>query len=165
MRLPRVGVMVLRSAVVGIVLAVSACAQSSDAPSDPLSSEALTSESGTSAMAFEQFEATDVTGHDLVAGTSIIISAESTGQNISVNAGCNTLLGTLDSSTGVVSGPGPTASNGPMASTKMMCDDALMQQDLWLQEFFDSSPRWIPGDAAITLTSPLATIVADRVAN
>ncbi len=175
MRLPSVGVLLQHSAIAGLICAVSACTQSSDAPSseapsDRPPSEVTTSESdpeqsATGAMAFERFEATSVTGHDLVAGTFVIISAESNGENVSVNAGCNTLIGTLDSSSGVVSGPGPEASNGPMASTKMMCEDALMQQDQWLQEFLDSAPRWIPGDGTVTLRSPLATIVADRIAD
>lgn len=53
--------------------------------------------------------------------------------SVSVNAGCNTLLGgaSIDGDDLVV----PT-----LSSTRKACADALIQQDAWLSDFLGSSP-------------------------
>ncbi|WP_168708294.1 MULTISPECIES: META domain-containing protein [unclassified Rhodococcus (in: high G+C Gram-positive bacteria)] len=165
----RVGVIARNSVMIALVFAagtyLSACGQDNDSSStaSESASESAGAQPDTDAVTFEQFEATEVSGHALVPGTSITISMASTGGAAAFNSGCNTLFGTLNSEAGVVNGPGAEASNGPMGSTMMACDDALMEQDRWLQEFLDSTPVWILGEDTVTLSSPAGSITATRV--
>ena len=73
------------------------------------------------------FVSASVTGHDLVKGTSVTLTFRD-GQ-LSANAGCNTMSGTV--------GPvlGGKLSVGQMATTEMGCAADLMAQDQWLAAF------------------------------
>lgn len=70
------------------------------------------------------FVSTDVSGRDLVEGSTIRITFP-TAQTISVNAGCNTMSGVASVDAGVLR-------VGQMAATQMACADDLMAQDTWL---------------------------------
>jgi heat shock protein HslJ len=86
-----------------------------------------------------EYESTEVRGHDLVEGSTIIMTFEE--GRVSARAGCNTLNGaaTWDDGTLEVA--------EPLASTMMACDEALMAQDQWLSEFLTSGPALeIDGD-------------------
>lgn len=162
----RVGVVVRNSVMIALVFAFpSACGQGSDSSgtASGSASESAGAQPDTDAVKFEQFEATEVSGHALVPGTSMTISMATTGDAVAFNAGCNTFFGALNNEAGVIDGPGAEASNGPMGSTMMACDDALMEQDRWLQEFLDSTPVWTLGEDTVTLSSPAGSITATRV--
>lgn len=165
----RIGVVMRNSVMIALVFAfLSACGQDSDSSAGSESASGSASESAgaqpdTDAVKFEQFEATEVSGHALVPGTSMTISVATTGNAVAFNAGCNTFFGALNNEAGVINGPGAEASNGPMGSTMMACDDALMEQDRWLQEFLDSTPVWTLGEDTVTLSSTAGAITATRV--
>jgi heat shock protein HslJ len=98
------------------------------------------------------FESTLVTGHDLVGGTHVRMTFEQDG--ISVNAGCNTLVGSA-------SVAGERLLVGTMAQTMMACTDDLTAQDQFLAQFFESKPTISLDGRTLRLTGPDATIVAD----
>ena len=75
---------------------------------------------------------TEVTGHDLVAGSEIRLTFA--GANLGANAGCNQLRGTWSLEGDVLVVP------ENMAMTQMACEPALMDQDSWLAEFLTSRP-------------------------
>ncbi len=169
----RIGVVVRSSVMIALVFAagtsMAACGQDKDSSAtgagnaSESASESAGAQPDTDAVIFEQFEATEVSGHALVPGTSVNISIATTGDAVAFNAGCNTFFGALNNEAGVIDGPGAEASNGPLGSTMMACDDALMEQDRWLQEFLDSTPVWTLGEDTVTLSSPSGSITATRV--
>ena len=78
------------------------------------------------------YVSTEVTGHELVADSQIRLTVED--DNLSVNAGCNTMFAPYeltDDSLMWTSDP---------ASTMMGCSDELTAQDQWLAE--PSPPGW-----------------------
>jgi heat shock protein HslJ len=77
------------------------------------------------------FVSTEVDGHDLVVDSQIRLSFQE--GSVSINAGCNTLVGgyTIE---------GETLQVPVLAMTQMACDPALMDQDTWLSETFSGSP-------------------------
>ena len=89
------------------------------------------------------FVSTDVEGHDLVADSEIRLSFQD--GSISINAGCNTLVGayTLD---------GDTLQAPVLAMTQMACDPALMDQDTWLSETFSGNPTLAADGDNLTVT-------------
>lgn len=78
------------------------------------------------------FTATEVRGQEAVEGSTITLTFED--NQVSAQAGCNTLFGPADWEGGTLE------IDGTLASTMMACDDALMAQDQWLSEFLSSSP-------------------------
>ena len=70
------------------------------------------------------FVSTEVTGHDLVPGSTITMTFPNA-QTVSVNAGCNTMSGGASVEGGVLQ-------VGPLATTQMGCPAPLMTQDAWL---------------------------------
>src|SRR5688572_23618527 len=101
-------------------------AETSDSPSDSPSETA--SPSVDPAVLANTYVSTEVTGHELVADTQIRLTFED--DNLSVNAGCNTMFAPYeltDDSLMWTSDPG---------STMMGCSDDLTAQDQWLAELF-----------------------------
>ena len=78
------------------------------------------------------FTSTEVRGHSLVDGTTIRLSFED--DAISAQAGCNTMVGGVSWSDGVL------VTDGQLAMTMMACDDALSAQDQWLSDLLTSEP-------------------------
>jgi heat shock protein HslJ len=86
---------------------------------------------------------------DLVSGSRITMSF--TADSMSVNAGCNTLLGpaSIDDYRLVVD---------LQASTQMACDQALEEQDRWLVSFLGARPRFERVDDDLYLSRDDTTI-------
>lgn len=106
--------------------------------------------SGTLSLDGTTYVSTSVTGHDLVAGSSITMAFAD--GSVSVNAGCNTLRGsyTLDGTTLVV--------GADMAATMMACEDDLMAQDTWLTGWLTTGPTVATTADGISLTGDGVTI-------
>jgi heat shock protein HslJ len=98
------------------------------------------------------FVGDQVTGHDLVADSSLTMSFEDGKAN--VNAGCNQLFGDaqLDNGVLVVS---------QMGGTEMGCPPELMDQDTWIVEFLQSGPEVTVDDKQLVLTKNGTTITLD----
>ena len=127
-------------------------ATGSDSPSDSPSETA--SPSVDPAVLANTYVSTEVTGHELVADTQIRLTFED--DNLSVNAGCNTMFAPYeltDDSLMWTSDP---------ASTMMGCSDELMAQDQWLAELFTTGVAVAADGATLTLTADDVTIVVTR---
>jgi heat shock protein HslJ len=83
-------------------------------------------------LAGRTFVSTEVRGHTLVDGTVIRLSFEE--DNISAQAGCNTMFGPASWEGEVLT------TEGPMAMSMMACDNGLSEQDDWLSSFLTSEP-------------------------
>lgn len=145
------------------VLAVSSVACSDDAGTVETTSEQSASEQSASGQSASRqsagdsvFRSTSVVGHDLLPGTTVTVSVAAEGSSVSFNAGCNTLLGSVDVAAGVVD------MSGPMASTRMACTPELMDQDEWLQGFLGSGPGWAVDGDTLTITGPAVTLTAQK---
>ena len=92
------------------------------------------------------YSSTDVSGHDLVEGSTVTLSFED--GTMAVKAGCNTQTGAYEVSDGRLQW------SGPAASTTMACPTAdLADQDQWLAGLFtDGMDAKHDGDT-LTLTS------------
>jgi heat shock protein HslJ len=90
------------------------------------------------------FASTNVTGHELVEGTTLDLTFID--GRVSAIAGCNTQNGDAD----VVDG---TLEVSALASTMMGCEEALMDQDVWVAGFLESGPEITLDGDVLTLTS------------
>jgi heat shock protein HslJ len=106
-------------------------------------------------LAGQAFESTEVTGYDLVEGSTIELGFEA--DTVGARAGCNTQSGGYTITDG-------TLEVSQMASTMMACDEALMDQDAWLAEFLTSSPEISLDGDTLTLTGSDATISLEAIA-
>ncbi len=102
------------------------------------------------------FESTDVTGYELVDGTTIALTFDD--DRMSVNAGCNTLMGGYSIDDGSLIAD-------ELAMTMMACDEPLMAQDTWLNEFLSSAPQVGLDDETLTLTGEEATLTFSEIAD
>lgn len=100
------------------------------------------------------FESTDVTGHELVADTTITLAFQA--DAVSANAGCNSMNGGYTITDG-------TLEVAAMASTMMACSDELMDQDTWLAEFLASGPEIALDGDSLTLTGGESTLTLAAV--
>jgi heat shock protein HslJ len=102
------------------------------------------------------YESTSVTGHELVAGTTINLLFEA--DALSLNAGCNQMSGgyTFDEDVLQVEA---------LAMTMMACDDALMEQDTWLNDFMMGLPRIALDGETLVLTGSDAVITFTEIAD
>jgi heat shock protein HslJ len=96
------------------------------------------------------FVSTDVTGHDLVAGSEIRLTFD--GDNLGASGGCNQLGGTWSIDGDVLVVP------PDMIMTEMACEPALMEQDSWLASFLSSRPTVALDGDALTLSGGDGTI-------
>ena len=165
----------LATAAVALVSALSACAgtstpatgSSSTASSSSATGSASSSASGkagsassaasgsgaadaASDLAGKTLVAKEVTGsYTIVPGSTISITFDN--GTLAARAGCNNLFGQYTVSGDVLNAP-------QLASTMMACDEALMNQDTWLAAFLASSPTWTYGGGTLTLTNGTDTI-------
>jgi heat shock protein HslJ len=100
-------------------------------------------------LAGSTFESTEVSGHDLVADSTITLAFEA--DTLSASAGCNTMNG------------GYTIEDGDLevsalAMTMMACEDSLMEQDTWLSEFLGSGPTIALDGETLTLSADDTTM-------
>lgn len=86
---------------------------------------------------------TRVTGHELVAGSTVRMTFEDT--QLSVQAGCNTIFGAYALQGGVLRA-------AELAQTEMGCAADLMEQDQWLVDFLQGGPRLTQTDQAVVLS-------------
>lgn len=136
-------------------LALAACGSDDDTPDaddtlPPVGAAPTSDELDGSA-----FEATDVTGHDLVADSTISLSFQD--GSLSANAGCNTMNG------GYTIADGTLEVSGEMATTMMACADDLMAQDTWLSAFLTSGPAIGLDGTTLTLTGDDASITLAEI--
>ena len=96
------------------------------------------------------YESTEVTGHELVADTSITLIFED--GNLSAQAGCNTMSSAFEVNETLL------AWTGEPASTLMGCSDELTAQDAWLTELFTEGVDAALEDDVLILTSDNQTI-------
>lgn len=104
------------------------------------------------------FRSTQVTGHDLVDQTSVVLIFD--GDRLSANAGCNQMSAQASVADGKLQWVGH-----PM-STMMACDEAKTRQDAWLTELLvdgveaRTAPRRLiltAGDVTVDLTNDATT--------
>jgi heat shock protein HslJ len=100
------------------------------------------------------FESTEVTGHELVADTTISLAFQD--DRVSANGGCNTMNGGYTITDG-------TLEVAAMASTMMACSDELMAQDDWLAEFLAGGPEIALDGDTLTLTGGDSTMTLAAV--
>jgi heat shock protein HslJ len=135
-------------------LALAACGSDDDSPAADDSLPAVGSAPTADDLADSAFESTAVTGHDLVADTTIELAFTSDG--LSARAGCNSMNGGYSITDG-------TLDVGQMASTMMACSDELMAQDAWLSAFLSGGPAIALDGDTLTLTGDDATLVLEAV--
>lgn len=102
------------------------------------------------------FESSEVSGYELVDGTSIVLSFDD--GNIAANAGCNGMSGGFSIEDG-------NLVTGELAQTMMACDQPLMDQDTWVAEFLAASPAVALDGETLTLTGSDATITLAEIAD
>jgi heat shock protein HslJ len=101
------------------------------------------------------FVATDVEGHDLVAGSKLTLVFPNPAQ-LSAQAGCNTMSGPFDID-------GNVLAVGELQSTLMGCSAELQAQEDWLSGFLRSQPTASLHGDTLTLTGTDATVtLVDR---
>jgi heat shock protein HslJ len=124
-------------------LALAACGSDDDSPAADESLPAVGSAPAADDLAGRAFESTEVTGHELVADSTIELAF--TTDSLSARAGCNSMNGGYSITDGALE-------VGAMASTMMACSDDLMAQDTWLSEFLSSAPAIALDGDTLTLT-------------
>lgn len=104
------------------------------------------------------FVSTSVEGYDLAPDSELTLTFD--GDNLSVNAGCNTMNSTYTIADSVLKWSGV-----PMA-TQMACDEALMAQDTWIAGLLTKGmdAEGLDGGATLTLTSGDVEITLEGVA-
>lgn len=102
------------------------------------------------AVAGREFVSVAVRGHELVAGTEVVLSFGDDG-TLGAHAGCNSLSGdwSLDGGVLVV---------GPMGGTEMGCDEDRMAQDEWLVGVLTARPSLSLDGDTLTLTAGAVTL-------
>jgi heat shock protein HslJ len=136
-------------------LALAACGSDDDSPaagdSLPEVGAAVTADD----LVDRSFESTDVTGHELVADSTIELAFLA--DRVAARAGCNSMNG------GFTITDGTLELTSPMASTMMACSDELMAQDTWLNEFLSSGPAIALDGDVLTLTGDDASLTLAEV--
>jgi heat shock protein HslJ len=136
-----------------LALGALACGGDDDDSTSASGSDAGGSTSGGAAPSLDDldgmtFTSTDVTDHDLVQGTQVTLAFDS--EQVSVNAGCNTMGGTVTLEGGTLT------LGDDVRSTLMECGDELRAQDTWITE-------WLQGGVDATLDGNALTLEGDGV--
>lgn len=140
----------VRLALAGLLLlGLGGCGASQAGGSTPASSPASRAVT-TEDLDGGSYTSTQVSGHDLVAGTKVRLSFEDGG--MVANAGCNTMSGEL------AVHDGRLAWTGEPVSTLMGCDESRSAQDHWLGGLLTSGMSATGGGGALTLTAGAVTI-------
>lgn len=93
-------------------------------------------------LAGRSFTSTEVAGRTLVTGTTVTLTFED--NQVSAQAGCNTIFGAATWEDGVLT------AEGPLGMTQMGCEKGLAAQDEWLSEFLTSTPALsLDGDTLV----------------
>lgn len=123
----------------GLILLLAACGDGGDGLSG-----ADTGTSPPADLAGHTYTSTSITGHELVAGSTVRLTF--TEDAISANAGCNTMTGPATWTDGVLKVDGDK-----LATTAMACEGPLMDQDTWLTGFLTSDPKLSAGGGRLLL--------------
>jgi heat shock protein HslJ len=135
-------------------LTLAACGSDDESPAANDSLPGVGSAPTADDLADRSFEATEVTGHELVADSTIELVF--TADSVAARAGCNSMNGGYS----IVDG---TLDVSAMASTMMACSDELMAQDTWLSEFLSSGPAIALDGDVLTLTGDGASLTLSAV--
>lgn len=127
-----------------MLMGVAACSDDPDVISGP-GATSPGADVTSSQLDGRSFTGSDVTGHQLVAGTAVTLTFED--GRLSTNAGCNTASGAYRVDDGVL------RLEGDRATTLMGCEAALEAQDRWLGQFLADGPELELVDDRLTLTS------------
>jgi heat shock protein HslJ len=144
------------SAAVAVMMALMALGVAGCSPDDSsgATDESATSSSGPAVTADDlegtAYVSTNVTGYDLVEGSTINLSFE--GSRMQLSAGCNIISAAYDVTDGTL------ASTGEPAATMMACPDDLMAQDQWLIELFQDGLTATSDGSTLTLANDQVTI-------
>lgn len=152
-----------------LVLTLAACgSDSSDGGSDATTSttaaadvtgatEPASAPLTADALDGRTFTSTEVTGYELVAGSTITLSFD--GDQLGASAGCNQLGSTFEVD-------GTTLSwTGTPRATMMACDEALMAQDTWLTDLLTGGVEATLSGEDLTLTSGEVTVALTAESN
>ena len=93
---------------------------------------------------------TEVTGHELVANTTISISFDTSGA-LAARSGCNSIGGSY-------SVANATLNVDALSQTKMGCAPELMSQDEWLVSLLSADPSFLVGADTLVISGPTGTI-------
>ena len=135
-------------------LALAACGSDDDSPAADDSLPGVGSAPSADDLTDRSFESTSVTGHELVAGSTVELAFLP--DRISVRAGCNTMNGGYQ----IVDG---TLEVNTLASTMMACSEDLMAQDTWLNEFLSEGPAISLDGDTLTLAGSDASLTLAAV--
>lgn len=134
-----------------LAVGLAGCATGTTGSSDSTSSTGYIDPAAVSAEDLDgsSFTSTRVSGHDLVAGTTVHL--EFADGRMTANAGCNTMSGGFSVTAGKL------AWTGQPVSTMMGCDDARSAQDRWLSQLLTT------GVAATGDPTAVLSLIADPV--
>lgn len=105
-------------------------------------------------LAGKVFVATEVTGYELVDGSTLRLTFED--RSVSAQAGCNTIFGAATWDDGTLT---PARE---LARTSMGCVEGLAEQDDWLSEFLAAGPSIELDGTTLTLDDGRATITLEQ---
>jgi len=130
----------------GLLLVMSICGVATGCSDDDSGSDTASDDSSsTIELSDRTLVSTDVSGHDLVEGSTVRISFQD--GRMAVVAGCNTMSAAYTHEAGTL-----MWSSEP-AMTMMGCEPDLMEQDQWLSELFTAGVE-VSGDGSdVVLTS------------
>lgn len=131
------------------LLLLSACGSGSDGESGSGSPSPSTSPA--TEIPNATYVSTEVTGHELVAGTAITVAIDD--GTLSVVAGCNTQFAAYELSAGTLRW------TGQAATTLMACSPELTEQDQWLAGLFTAGLEASLEGTTLTLTDGEVTMV------
>lgn len=102
-------------------------------------------------VAGRTFIAQSATGHDLVAGSRVVLAF--TENDVGAQPGCNSMSAPATWDDGVL------RLGADLTSTRMACTDELMAQDDWFAALLTAEPTLTLDEDTLTLTGPDATVV------
>ncbi|WP_407317825.1 META domain-containing protein [Isoptericola halotolerans] len=105
---------------------------------------------GTGDVAGRSFVATDATGHELAAGSQVVLAF--TEDSVGAQPGCNSM------SAPATWDDGTLRLTGEMRSTMMGCADELMAQDEWFSALLRAEPTLTLDGSTLTLTAEDSTV-------
>lgn len=105
----------------------------------------------------KEYVSTSVTGHELVAGTTVRLDFLADG-TLLAHAGCNSMSGQARLDGGVL-----TVSGDGLATTEMGCEQRLHAQDEWLAAFLGGRPTASrDGDELVLASGDTEIVLLDR---
>ena len=140
-----------------MLVAAPACGDdsSSDATNTTTGNRVTTTTFGLFDLSRQTFVSTEVTGHQLVSGTTVTLEFPN-GAELSAKAGCNSMGGNFSVERGVLIVEG-------MRSTLIGCSPELQAQDDWVSSFLSSKPKVASDGQNLRLTGPDASIAFEAV--